>query len=209
MTGQETDADKAAAVLAAFNVNPPKGWAARLAGSRNVTLIHFLPSTSMVTFIYHVAEDKFSVKFTKFQGAFGDFMLSISRGLHVILTTLQSGGLDVAAPPSPDNVRVECVLDNSKNVFCRYAPDEEWPPVLGNVVQALDYVPMEQLVPDDPSSYVTAEPEETPDVWVLGTTETPDDSTWEACVNCDGSGLYKDMPCEVCEGTGAHDPAED
>lgn len=93
----------AAAIALAFNTqNQRKVWTARANSRDNMERVHFATTTGMVKLIYDARERTFIVQFNKVQAAWGDYVRSIVRSLHVVLSTLKSAGLPFEAPDDDD-----------------------------------------------------------------------------------------------------------
>lgn len=112
-------------IAMAFNTaNDKKLWKAR-ANSRpqgGTDMVHFNSTNGMVTLSYNAVDGKFSVKFNKLHGAWGDYISAIARSLYTVLNTLKAAGLPFEAPPSPEGVEIIATKGAANVVYVRYVP---------------------------------------------------------------------------------------
>lgn len=106
-------------VANAFNQqNDKKNWKAVCTGE----LVHFSSTSGMVALVYDAADGTFAVKFNKFQGAFGDYVQAIRRGLFSVLNSLKSAGLPFEGPATVDDMEVVISARDADKVFASW-PD--------------------------------------------------------------------------------------
>jgi hypothetical protein len=97
----------AAEVALAFNTaNERKAWTARPNSKDSGDTVHFTSATGLVALVYECDTERFQVRFNKFHAAWGDYVTSIARALHIVLSTLKQGGLPVDAPDDTDGIEI-------------------------------------------------------------------------------------------------------
>lgn len=96
--------------------NDKASWRAVCTGE----LVHFTSTNGMVALVYDAAAGTFAVKFNKFQGAFGDYVQAIRKGLFSILNTLKSGGLPFEGPPTVDDMTVLIRAASADDITCEW-----------------------------------------------------------------------------------------
>ena len=111
----------------AFNQqNDKKSWKAK-ATTRQVEgaaeYVHFTHN-GMVTLLLNCNDGRFQIKFNKYQGAWGDYIGAIARGLFVVCTTLKSAGLPFNAPATPDGAIIEAVNSGVGTVHVRFVENK-------------------------------------------------------------------------------------
>lgn len=83
----------------AFNQNnTKKAWKARRLNMPGGERVMFESQNGMVALTLDPATWRYSVKFYKFHGAWGDYIKAIARGIYTVQTTLKSAGQPVEAP---------------------------------------------------------------------------------------------------------------
>jgi hypothetical protein len=114
MTGAE--------IAAAFTQqNDKKSWKARCGVRTNIgDVVYFEATNGMVSLMYRVDTGQFAVKFTKFQGAWGDYVKAIARSLFTILNTLKSAGLPFDAPATLAGMVIESTTTDTTDVYVRW-----------------------------------------------------------------------------------------
>lgn len=115
-------------IALAFNaVNERKSWSAR-PNSRSNTgkeVVHFNSTSSgLIALVYEVEDKRFQVRFNKFHAAWGDYVRSISRSLHVVLSTLKAAGLPFDAPDVERGMEIVVTLEGAGPNVATYA---RWP----------------------------------------------------------------------------------
>lgn len=112
--------------------NDKRHWKAR-AISKGRDTVYFEASQGMVALVYDVEAERFAVKFTKFVGAWGDYVKAIARSLFVVLNTLKSAGLPFDAPATLGGMLIECTTTEDTTTYVRWpgsaAPlsADQWP----------------------------------------------------------------------------------
>lgn len=110
----------ASEIAVAFNsVNERKQWEAK-PNSRpesGLDVVNFKHKTGLINLTYNASDMRFSVKFNKVQAQWGDYILSIVRGLHHILTTLKKAGLPFEAPATPNGMQITATYGGDGNVY--------------------------------------------------------------------------------------------
>jgi hypothetical protein len=124
MTGAE--------IAAAFTQqNDKKSWKARCGVRTNIgDVVYFEATNGMVSLMYRVDTGQFAVKFTKFQGAWGDYVKAIARSLFTILNTLKSAGLPFDAPATLAGMVIESTTTDTTDVYVRWPGQiarDSWP----------------------------------------------------------------------------------
>lgn len=112
-------------IAIAFNTaNDKAHWMARAINRERKgvvsDVVHFEGRGGMVSLAYHVADGRFAVTFSKFQGAWGDYIKAIARSLFVVLNTLKAGGLPFEAPPTLAGIVIEAVTTDDNTVYVRW-----------------------------------------------------------------------------------------
>lgn len=111
-----TGADIATAFM---QQNDKRHWKAR-AISKGRDTVYFESAQGMVSLVYDVQDGTFAVKFTKFVGAWGDYIKAIARSLFVVLNTLKSAGLPFDAPATLAGMVIECTTTDDNATFVRW-----------------------------------------------------------------------------------------
>jgi hypothetical protein len=113
----------AAEIAQAFNTaNQRKAWSARpnSRGDTGQETVHFSAPSTFVTLVYDCEAKQFAVRFNKFHATWGDYVYSIARALHVVLSTLKASGLPFEAPPSPDGIEIVTTAAPGAETFVRW-----------------------------------------------------------------------------------------
>jgi hypothetical protein len=114
MTGNE--------IAAAFmQQNEKRTWKARCVSRQGKgDTVYFESQGGMVALVYTPDDGRFAVKFTKFQGAWGDYIKAIARSLFTVLNTLKSAGLPFDAPPTLAGMAIEATTTDDNLTYVRW-----------------------------------------------------------------------------------------
>ncbi len=111
----------AAEIATAFmQQNDKTSWEARSLSRETGDVVIFKSTTGMISLMYTPHDDRFIVKFNKFQGAWGDYIGAIARSMFTVLHTLKSAGLAFDAPPSIDGMVIEATTSEDSDVRVRW-----------------------------------------------------------------------------------------
>lgn len=123
MTGNE--------IAAAFmQQNEKRTWKARCVSRQGKgDTVYFESQGGMVALVYTPDNGRFAVKFTKFQGAWGDYIKAIARSLFTVLNTLKSAGLPFDAPPTLAGMAIEATTTDDNLTYVRWPGTSEPQPV--------------------------------------------------------------------------------
>jgi hypothetical protein len=123
MTGNE--------IAAAFmQQNEKRTWKARCVSRQGKgDTVYFESQGGMVALVYMPDDGRFAVKFTKFQGAWGDYIKAIARSLFTVLNTLKSAGLPFDAPPTLAGMAIEATTTDDNLTYVRWPGTPEPQPV--------------------------------------------------------------------------------
>jgi hypothetical protein len=91
--------------------------------------VYFESQGGMVALVYTPDDGRFAVKFTKFQGAWGDYIKAIARSLFTVLNTLKSAGLPFDAPPTLAGMAIEATTTDDNLTYVRWPGTPEQQPV--------------------------------------------------------------------------------
>lgn len=95
----ETRLMRADEIANAFNgITDRKYWRAAVAGTRVNPEVHFNSRASMVQVVYRIAQEDFTVAFSKASTAFGDYLASVYRSLEQVMVSLVASGLPFDMP---------------------------------------------------------------------------------------------------------------
>jgi hypothetical protein len=84
---------RAVKLAEAFNTcTERRKWRATVGGTRVRPEVHFISTGTMVRITYHLADECFTVSFSRASVAFGDFMASTYRDLSAVLAALKASG---------------------------------------------------------------------------------------------------------------------
>lgn len=134
-------------IMNAFNQQTDsKSWQARAAVTGGTPLVHFT-NGGMVAFVYNLNDMTFQVKFNKFQGAWGDYMRAIARGMYVILNTLKSAGLPFDGPTTLNGMKLECSTGADLSVFV------SWPSPVNPIMPELRGLPAIDAALNNPATW--------------------------------------------------------
>lgn len=117
-------------IALAFNtINDKKSWSARAASrpESGIDVVHFNSKTGLVSLIYDTTDNRWQVKFNKFQAQWGDYIGSIARSFYSILNTLKAAGLPFEAPPTTEGIVIEATKGPNAIVYVRWPGDT--PPI--------------------------------------------------------------------------------
>lgn len=129
----------AAEIALAFNsANTKATWSAR-PNSRPESgrdTVHFHSNTGLVTLVYNAVDNRFEVRFNKFQATWGDYVKSIARSLYTVLVTLKAAGLPFDAPEGPEGIEIIATATADSTVYVR------WPapihPIMPELAERID-----------------------------------------------------------------------
>lgn len=152
MTGNE--------IAAAFmQQNEKRTWRARCVSRQGKgDTVYFESQGGMVALVYTLDDGRFAVKFTRFQGAWGDYIKAIARSLFTVLNTLKSAGLPFDAPPTLAGMAIEATTTDDNATYVRWpgAAREAFNPLdpaiqegLDDLGEHLEGAGFEQVQPDD------------------------------------------------------------
>ncbi len=111
----------AADVALAFNgANERKTWSARPHASDGREAVHFTTANNLVTLVLECETGKFQVRFNKLHAAWGDYIRSIARSLHVVQSTLKQAGLPFDVPPTIEGAEIVSTVGASAT-YVRFA----------------------------------------------------------------------------------------
>lgn len=142
-------------IAAAFmQQNEKRTWKARCVSRQGKgDTVYFESQGGMVALIYTPDDGRFAVKFTKFQGAWGDYVKAIARSLFTVLNTLKSAGLPFDAPATLAGMVIEATTTDDNLTYVRW-------PGSGNLVENTNLALMNDSIDDlagmpgmEPQSY--------------------------------------------------------
>lgn len=116
-------------IAAAFmQQNEKRTWKARcITRAGKGEAVYFESQGGMVALVYTPEDGRFAVKFTKFQGAWGDYIKAIARSLFTVLNTLKSAGLPFDAPPTLAGMLIEATTTEDNLTYVRWpGPEGSW-----------------------------------------------------------------------------------
>lgn len=90
----------------AGNTNTP-GYKCRTYSTENMELVRFSVPSKLISVKYDCWERCFYIQFEKYHSSWGDYLNSISRTVHFIMSALKAGGLDVRCPATPEDLIIK------------------------------------------------------------------------------------------------------
>ena len=113
----------AAEISLAFNQqNTRATWEAR-PNSRpdsGIDVVHFTTASGLAAISYNTMDGRFTVRFNKYQAAWGDYIKTIAKSFYVILTTLKCAGLPFEAPDTWDGIEIVATSSLDSTVYVRW-----------------------------------------------------------------------------------------